>query len=426
MLIFVLNKFSIMQFKYLFHFLFFCLTFCICVNVADAQRVERNRHGEQIITFPDGKWEYYDDSKPLHRAILKESLGTAILANADQQTGKGGAETHHHDTKQKIKLAEEALALAEEKERDARYSKILLEESLEEIMEDDSATEEELLVTKRQLKLAKRLEKQTRRETKVAQRKLKKLKSGKAKQNGKKSSTHNSSDKVAKQTKKKSNRNKKSKKAKRAAEKQHDQALEMQENAFAYQEDANFYAAAKKFKKYEVEEDVMYHPPATKCELTFDGVDEFLGKKRKDVAREVLFSYTADDMRRYMKDDDYIICEGNLTQIKGGVLLLNLFISINTTDALRSFGELSKGSLIQVKMIDGSKISLANNQTDRGVYDALSRRHTFTAQYVINSGQEKSLKKGEVDMIRIIWNTGYEDYEVYNLDFFKDQFRCLD
>ena len=126
-----------------------------------------------------------------------------------------------------------------------------------------------------------------------------------------------------------------------------------------------------------------------------------------------------------MKADDYISCEGNLTQIKGGVLLLNLFITVNTTDAQRAFGGLTKGSSLTLKMINGESVNLINNQSDNGVYDPLRKQHTFTGQFRISSGQEKALKKSEVDIVRVIWNTGYEDYEVYNLDFFVNQFKCL-
>lgn len=126
-----------------------------------------------------------------------------------------------------------------------------------------------------------------------------------------------------------------------------------------------------------------------------------------------------------MKSEDYISCKGSLTQIKGGVLLLNLFISINTTDAKRAFGGLTKGSMITLKMINGESVDLVNNQTDRGIFDPLKKQHTFTGQYRINSGQEKKLRKNELDFVRIIWDTGFEDYEIYNLDFFSNQFKCL-
>ena len=51
--------------------------------------------------------------------------------------------------------------------------------------------------------------------------------------------------------------------------------------------------------------------------------------------------------------------------------------------------------------------------------------HRITGWDKMASRMEKALKKGEVDRVRIIWDAGYEDYEVYNLDFFINQFKCL-
>lgn len=411
---FVFSNTLTMQFKKNFHFLILSTFLFIFPNLSTAQEIEYNRHGERIVKFPSGKWEYYDESKPLHRAIWKEfQKENEVKENfLDEQTAKG-SDSNQLRYEVLLEEAEEVLALAMEEESDAKFSKILLEEELDEIRDNENSSDAQYKAVKKQLKLAAKLEKRAKRKRKEAEKNLKKLKKNKGEKSVKKKSRFANL---------KGKKNRKTK-AKKKAEHIENQAI--QNSTFAYREDAAFISAAKRFKKYKVEEDVMYNPPLPDCNLVFDGMDEFMGKKRKDVKRDLFFTHTEDDMRRYMKDDEYITCEGNLTQIQGGVLLFNMFISINTNDAKRSFGELKKGSIIVIKMIDGTNITLANNQADGGTFDPLTRKHTYTAQYMVNSGQEKKLKKGEVDLVRIIWETGYEDYEVYNLDFFRNQFRCL-
>jgi hypothetical protein len=293
-----------------------------------------------------------------------------------------------------------------EREGDIKFSKILIEEEMEDLKTDENSTDEQYFLLKRQLKLASDLEKDAKKKIKKSKKELEKLK-----QQGE----------IVQQPTSKKSKKKKSKKNRKLNVK----VKELQNSKYTYKEDGTFYLASKKFEKYSVDEDVMYNPPQKDCNLVFDGVDEFMGKTRKDVERDVLFTFTNNDMRRYMKADDYIACEGNLTQIKGGVLLLNLFISIHTTDGQRAFGGLTKGNLITLKMINGESINLVNNQSDNGFYDPLKKQHTFIGQFRINSGQEKALKKCEVDVVRIIWDAGFEDYEVYNLDFFINQFKCL-
>ena len=396
-----------MQIRIFLHFLLITFYFLISTQIADAQRIEVNKEGEKIVLFPDGKWEYFDNNNPTHIEIDEANKSLQIASPIDfldEQTPKGISEEEQYENL--ISDAEDKLALAQEIESDVKFSKILLEEEMEDLKKSGEATEEKIAALKRQLKLVKALEKDAKKKTKKAKKELEKLKKqGKI---------------VEKPAKKKSKKIRL-----RKSNKQDAIEKELQNSKYTYKEDANFYIASKKFEKFSIDDDVMYNPPKVDCNLAFDGIDEFMGKKRKDVERTVLFTYTDDDMRRYMKEDDYISCEGNLTQIKGGVLLLNLFFSINTTDASRSFGGLTKGNLVVIKMINGESINLVNNQSDSGVFNPLEKRHTFTGQFRINSSQEKALKKGEVDLIRVIWDTGFEDYEVYNLDFFINQFKCL-
>ncbi len=401
-------NFTTMQVRFFLHFLLITFFILIFSQVADAQRIEENKEGEKIVMFPEGKWEYFDKTNPTHLAIEKELKSSKIASPTkilDQQTSKGENDEHlQYDNL--LDKTEEKLLSAKERESDIRFSKLLLEEEMEELKNNETATDDQYNSLKRQLKLVSALENDAKKKTKKIKKELKKLKKkGKIVQ--------------------KSSRKKSKKKNSRKSRKQREKEIELQDSKYTYREDGNFYIASKKFEKYSLEKDVMYNPPPKDCNLAFDGIDEFMGRNRKDVERDVLFSFTDDDMRRYMKEEDYIICEGNLTQIKGGILLLNLFISIKTLDAQRSFGGLSKGNLVTIKMIDGKSVSLVNNQSDNGVYNPLEKRHTFTGQFRINAGQEKDLNQGEVDMVRIIWDTGYEDYEVYNLDFFIDQFKCL-
>jgi len=403
-----------MQVRNFLHFLlitFYVLTFS---QVVDAQQIEYNKEGEKIVLFSDGKWEYFDKSNPIHLKIEEDKKRTQIASPHDifdEQASKGAADDFEDENDEErferlLSKAEDKLALAEERESDIKFSKILIEEEIEDLKNDETSTDEQYFLLKRQLKLASDLEKDVKKKIKKSKKELEEFKKqGKIVQQ------------AASKNSKKRNLSKKNQ--------QNAKVKELQNSEYTYKEDGTFYVASKKFEKYAKDEDVMFNPPQKDCNLVFDGIDEFMGKKRKDVERDVLFTFTNDDMRRYMKADDYITCEGSLTQIKGGVLLFNLFITVNTTDGQRAFGGLTKGNLITLKMINGESISLANNQSDIGVYDPLKKQHTFTGQFRINSGQEKALKKGEVDVVRIIWDAGFEDYEVYNLDFFANQFKCL-
>jgi len=102
-----------------------------------------------------------------------------------------------------------------------------------------------------------------------------------------------------------------------------------------------------------------------------------------------------------------------------------LEITIASEHAQRDYGIIEKGSVLNIKLMDDTNVKLFNNKTDVGVSNELTNSVTYQAQYVVSPGAEKVLRKNEIDKIRVIWSSGYEDYEVYDLDFFINQFRCL-
>jgi len=56
----------------------------------------------------------------------------------------------------------------------------------------------------------------------------------------------------------------------------------------------------------------------------------------------------------------------------------------------------------------------------------VNKTTTYNTSYPLNKSQIKRLRDAEIDKVRMIWATGYEDYEVYQVDFFRDLFRCLE
>jgi len=174
--------------------------------------------------------------------------------------------------------------------------------------------------------------------------------------------------------------------------------------------------------------DLILYPPPPPCELAYDGVDEFTGKRRWEMPLQVFFTHTSDRLKPFFKEKNHITVEGYLSGAtgNGGTYYLNLNISILSELAQREFGVLEKASILTLKLLNGDNVKLFNTKTSTGTLDKVEKRVEYRAQYRINSDSLKSLLKSEVDKARIVWGTGYEDYEVYNLDFFIDQIDCLE
>ncbi|MCB0599926.1 MAG: hypothetical protein KDC28_01810 [Saprospiraceae bacterium] len=164
--------------------------------------------------------------------------------------------------------------------------------------------------------------------------------------------------------------------------------------------------------------------PEAGCAYAYDDTDPLSKQHRIDVAKEVLLEYTHEPLRSYYKDKPYLTCAGYLSA-QPGYKYLTLEITIHSERARQSFGSLVKGTALTIRLIDGNVLYLTTNNTDNGAVDLARRTTTYTSTYVLSKKAEKILSQSELDLIRVVWSTGYEDYDIYNLDFFIHQFNCL-
>jgi hypothetical protein len=178
------------------------------------------------------------------------------------------------------------------------------------------------------------------------------------------------------------------------------------------------------FKKYDPAADVMLNPPARGCVLTTDVRDEFSGERRREVQREELFRYTNPSLRPYLQGREHIICQASVSQ-NGKLYLLNFTFTISDANARRAFGSLPKNGVAVLKFLDGETLTLTNLRADEGRTSDDKITHTFTGQYVLDAAALKKMQKSLLDKIRIAWATGYEDYEIHQVDLIARQLGCL-
>ncbi|MBT8220531.1 MAG: hypothetical protein KJP00_11935 [Bacteroidia bacterium] len=180
-----------------------------------------------------------------------------------------------------------------------------------------------------------------------------------------------------------------------------------------------------KYAKYDRTKDVMFNPIDPPCEYQFRGMDEFLGKEKIELQPEPFFFHTEPELRQYMKGQEYIECVAGLATSTGGLTTLNLEITIRSQNAIREFGGLQKGNPLTIKLVNGEIVKLISVNSDSGVYDQISNTTVFRNQYLMQKGEEKSFLNSEIDKIRLVWTNGYEDYEIYDVDFLMRQLKCL-
>ena len=178
------------------------------------------------------------------------------------------------------------------------------------------------------------------------------------------------------------------------------------------------------YARYDQDADPRYTPPAPDCVFAYEGVDEFTQRRRTDVAPELFFAHTNADLKPYLGDESLITALGGLVR-SGSNLALEVTYVIRSQFANREFGNLPKGSQLNLRLVDGGTVTLRNRRLSQGSFDPVDKVYSFNAQYPISSKQEKALRRELVDQVRVMWGTGFEDYPVYEVDFFQRQIGCL-
>jgi hypothetical protein len=171
----------------------------------------------------------------------------------------------------------------------------------------------------------------------------------------------------------------------------------------------------------------MPTPPAKakNCDYAFEGKDQRTGATRIDLQQELLFTHTNDRLRLFLKDKEYMRCEGYFTTT-GGFYFLTFEFTFAYPNAREAYGFIEKGSILTVKLLNGDFINIQAGKMDRGSYDTETELLTYRVHYPISYGQINVLKNSEVDTIRVFWSSGFEEYPVYRTDFFLQQIRCLE
>lgn len=183
--------------------------------------------------------------------------------------------------------------------------------------------------------------------------------------------------------------------------------------------------STKKYKSYDPQADVMLHPPTPPCALAMNRRDEFSGEMQREAARGELFRYTNPVLKEYLQGNVNIICEAALS-MTGPNASLWLTFTIRDPNVRKAFGNLPKNSLATLRTLDGMLLTVNNQQLSEAAPDETGQIFTFRGQYPLDKPTLKKLRSSGLDKVRIAWSTGYEDYEVQNVDLLIQQAQCLE
>ncbi len=375
------------------------------------QELRENEQGEKIIVWPDGTWQYFsdfgnDDPSTYHGKNQDNGQKSFPIYDGSIEPLEGYVSITENDilkiAVRKSQLAEEAANIAAERSRQATTVRQNIEKELANAMAAPHSDQEQIRRIRIRLEAARATEESTLLEAEEAKTGATRAKELTAKgiyvrEYLERQDAQKRQSELSREQRQISGQN-------------YQSLLPLTEN---------YLGAPSK-------DDLIMNPPPAPCSIVFEGMDERTSRPRKDVQQEVLFTYTDERLRPFLKDKEYLRCEGYLTSIGGGFRYLTLVFSFAYPNAREAYGFIEKGSVLTIKMLNGTFVNLFSGKMDRGRYDTKTKLLTYRVHYPIDRGQLSLLEKEEVDAFRVFWSSGYEEYEVFQLDFFQNQLSCLE
>lgn len=144
-----------------------------------------------------------------------------------------------------------------------------------------------------------------------------------------------------------------------------------------------------------------------------------------ETTRQLLLTFTDPKLQQYLKGDSYITCYSKLSQHKSGTVYLTLTYSINSSTAKKDYGQLNANAACVIYFLSGETITLKNTKADPGRRDSATGATIYEGVYVLDSKQIKQLESKLTSKVRVVWSTGYEDYNVQDLALIGNQIKCL-
>ncbi len=160
------------------------------------------------------------------------------------------------------------------------------------------------------------------------------------------------------------------------------------------------------------------------CTIEYDELDRFSGERHTKIDYVRIFTFTHEKLKQYFTDRPFIEAYGALSK-NGDETLLHLKFEIDTKYIKTGYNGISNESMLRMTLIDGEKVFINNIINDSGKRNASTNKVTYHGVFPISKKYIKLLRKTELDKFGVLWNGGFEEYEVYYIDFIIKQLECL-
>jgi hypothetical protein len=137
-----------------------------------------------------------------------------------------------------------------------------------------------------------------------------------------------------------------------------------------------------------------------------------------------LLGYAPDRARQYFRDTYLLEVMAGMVKEKRATSLL-FKVEIASRDAARNYGYIERGALVKLVGINGAHINLAVSSTAVMSVEPETGKVIYEFVCPLSKKDVKSLKKTPLDFMGIMWTSGFETYNIYEVDIIMQQIQCL-
>ncbi len=160
----------------------------------------------------------------------------------------------------------------------------------------------------------------------------------------------------------------------------------------------------------------------TNCKIAYDKKE----KKVRHIATEssYIFGYTPEKLKSYFKEKELMTVTSHLERI-GKQHHLVLTVKIISKDAARNYGMIQKENMLKVTFITGKSVTLHALDDVRATIETYTGNSVYSINYSIPSEDIDSFAKIPLDTVGIMWSSGFESYDIYEVDILLNHFACI-
>lgn len=161
------------------------------------------------------------------------------------------------------------------------------------------------------------------------------------------------------------------------------------------------------------------------CKIAFNGIDPNTLQKKIATENENIISYTHPKLEEYYKEKSFLTGDVSVVQL-GKEKYLIMEIIVRSKDAIRNYGMIQVGSPMKIELINGESVYLFAQANASGLLIPQTNNIKYQVLFLLEKAEYKLLQKSEVNNIGMMWSSGYEKYDVYNIDVLLNQISCLE